>query len=117
MVDMGWINYLIIPSWKIAIEMTRHVDELEDYIEEALDEILEMEDIEYMDEVKVKDLTISDLAELYNSHQILSKLVTIDDAIVFLLYFLKKRGIEYEIVSEFEFDKNKYKGFKIVEWE
>jgi hypothetical protein len=35
---MGWSNYIVIPKWRLLIEISRDVDELADYEKTAMGE-------------------------------------------------------------------------------
>jgi len=108
---MGWSNYLIIPKWKIIIEIPRHVDELYEAKENALDWLIDhyYSDIESK---KINELTIDDLSELYNVFDS-ARYLAESDSSEFLLYFLKKNNIEFEIKSEFDINLNQFKDYKI----
>lgn len=118
---MGWSNYIIIKDWKIVIETSREVDELEDYIKESLDKILD--DDTYIDmstsDLKVSDITVADLCTMASAYDNVSSITCMNTDKLFL-YWLKNRGIEHEIKSEYNIDLKKYKedGYKIVSrWE
>ena len=112
---MGWSNYIIIPEFKLAIEVSRYVEDIEEYEKEALYAITEERDVEDVENVKVRDITVKDLTTLYNAHEIVSSLTGFEiDKL--LLFWLRNRGIEYEIKSEFEAtaDQLKDDGFTVI---
>lgn len=112
---MGWSNYIIIPEFKLAIEVSRYVQDVEEYEKEALYEITEEKDVEDVETVKVRDITVKDLTTLYNAHKIVSSLTGFEiDKL--LLFWLQNRGIEYEIKSEFEAtaDQLKDDGYTVI---
>lgn len=112
---MGWSNYIIIPEFKLAIEVSRYVADIEDYEKEALYEITEEEEVEDVENVKVRDITVKDLTTLYNAHEIVSSLTGFEiDKL--LLFWLQNRGIEYKIKSEFEAtaDQLKDDGYTVI---
>lgn len=113
---MGWSNYIIIPKFKVVIEISRHTNDLPEYIHEA---IHKLEDFDAIGEdVQLKGLTIRVFNKLYNGYEIAESLSCEDDLnIICLLYFLRSYNIEYEIVSEFDIKLNKLKkqGYKIIE--
>lgn len=111
---MGSINFVIIPSLKIAVEVRRDVDEIEEYIVDALDK-LTREDIYNVDctdaynilgEKEVTRLTIKDLATLYTVYEAATSLADMD-LNKFLLYWLTHKGIPFEIKSEYNIDRQK----------
>lgn len=114
---MGWSNYIIIEDWKMIIETSREVDELEDYIKESLDNIIDSDidtDISTSD-LKVNDITIKDLCTLASAYENVSTLSCMDiDKL--LIYWLNSKGIKYNIESEFNINLNQYKedGYKII---
>ncbi len=110
---MGWSNYIIIPKLKVIVETNREVDDIEFYQKDSFDKIIDEEDVDndiYLDleNVKIFDITIKELALLYSDHEIMRciKGIHIDKL---LLYWLKTKGIDFEIESEFNIDKEKYK--------
>lgn len=60
---MGWSNYIIIPEFKLAMEVSRYVEDIEEYEKEALYKITEERDVEDVENVKVRDITVKDLVE------------------------------------------------------
>jgi len=116
---MGWSNYIIIKELKLIIEISRHDDELENYIEKSIDFLINdncsySDNIE-TDEIKVSNLTLKDLSILvtqYNNTIILKDL----NYDKMFLYWLKHRKLDYEIKSEFDINLDEYKkeGYQIV---
>jgi hypothetical protein len=115
---MGWSNYIVIPEWKLLVEISRHVDGIEDYqkitIDKAIDEDnidyimnIDGKDIEDMGDVPVHKVTIKELIELYKSYDIVQSLSGMDSD-VFLLYWLKNRSIGFSVQSENVLDMDKY---------
>ncbi len=112
---MGWSNYIIIPEFKLAIEVSRYVEDIEEYEKEALYEITEEKEVEDVENVKVRDITVKNLTTLYNAHKIVSSLTGFEiDKL--LLFWLQKRGIEYKIKSEFEAtaDQLRDEGYTVI---
>ena len=113
---MGWTNYIIIPKWKLAIEVPRSVEDLESYEREAIEKLLsfcdEVDVFEIL-EKKYKDITLSDLRVMLNGLKILSNFESMNVESL-LLYYLEVGKIEYEVVSEFDFEKRNLKGFTII---
>ena len=115
--NMGWTNFIIIPDWKLVIEAHRSVENLEDYIKEALDKLINNNvdiDIDLSD-LKVNDITVKDLCGLASAHDNASSLYGLDTDKLFL-YWLESKDIEYEIKSEFNIKLEEYtnNGYKII---
>lgn len=124
---MGWSNYIVIPRWKLLIEVSRDVNKIEDYektaIEKAIDEgnidydaHTDGEDIISMGDIPISKITIKDLTELFKSYNIVESLSGMDyDKL--LLYWLKSRGIDFDIQSEHIADTKEYikEGYVMVE--
>jgi len=117
---MGWLNYIVVPKWKVMFEISRHVDELPEHIKKAAEKLYdeEFEELYEIQETKFSDLTAGDFAKVMEAVDIVTSLSSITDPAIFLLIFLHLRGMKYEIISEFEFEERKeeFKNFKILEW-
>lgn len=123
---MGWSNYIIIPEWKVLVEVPREIDDLGEYIYTALENVideentdnrtyLEGENIIDMSDVQINNITIRDLVELYKSYDIVQSLAGISyDR--FFLFWLKKRDIEFSIESEYMVKEKEYEkqGYQII---
>lgn len=112
---MGWSNFIIIEKWKMAIETNRSVNELEDYIKDAIDKMTDTEiDIDISD-LKVSDITVKDLCALVSAYDNASTLYQLDSDKLFL-YWLESRNIEYEIKSEHQINIEQYKenGYDVI---
>jgi hypothetical protein len=115
---MGWSNYIVIPKWKLLIEVSRDINELADYEQTAIDKIIDDENLDYdthfdgedvveMGNVQIGQVTIRDLAELYKRHDIVQSLAGMDYNKLFL-YWLKSRGIDFSVQSEYGIDVKEY---------
>ena len=115
---MGWTNFIIIPSFKVAIETSRNVNEICDYEIKALDYLTNEEryDDDDMGEVKLNNLTIKILSKLVMSYEQSINLVGFESD-KFLLYWLTMRGIGFDIKSEHNVNKDELReqGYVIVE--
>lgn len=117
---MGWSNYIIIHQLKVIVETNREVEDIVFYQKDAIDKILDEENIDdaYLDleNIKISDITIKDLALLYRDHDIVRCIrgTPIDKL---LLYWLKIRGIDFDVKSEHSVDREKYKseGYIFIE--
>ena len=118
---MGWSSYIIIPRLKLIVETNREIEDIDFYQKECIDEILDEENIDdgvYADlkNVKIFDITIENLALLYKDHEIMQCIRGIHVDRLFL-YWLKVKGIDFDIKSESTIDREKYKseGYIIIE--
>jgi len=100
----------------MLIEVNRSVGEIEEYITNALNSIIDNGDIDIdTSDLKVSDITVKDLCILANAYENASTLSQLEiDKL--LLYWLDRRNIGYEIKSEHNVDTKKYKedGYNIV---
>ncbi len=123
---MGWSNYIIIPDYKLLIEVPRNIDDIEDYAENAIDSAIDEENIDVgenfeeecaltIDNVPINKITIKDIAKLYKRYEIVQNLAGTDYNVL-LLFWLKKREIDFEIKSEYNMDIKKYRedGYTII---
>ena len=118
MVDMGWVNYIVIPKFKMIIETSRYVDEDSlDFIENAYTKLLNvLEDFnsELLHE-NLQSIDLSDFADMITITRQADIIFSDFHIDYLLLLWLKKKGIEFEIISEFEYEKqkSKYKNYII----
>ena len=110
---MGWSNYIIIPNLKLAIEISRSIDTLEYYEEEAIQKALDYQEDELPQKQATK-LTLSEMSSMAEAVKILNNIP--EDSTILFLFWLKKQNIEFEIISEFDFNKRKdeFKDFKTL---
>lgn len=118
---MGWSNYIIIPAWKVLIEVPREIDDIEEYEHRAIERAIDEDNFEYehlegedikdiinIGNVPINKITVRDLAELYKRYDIVQSLTGMDYNKL-LLFWLKIREIEFKIEPEYNMDKEKYK--------
>jgi len=114
---MGWINYVILPKQKLAIVISRHVNDIEEYEKDAFRKIIgnELDPFEDSD-IKVKDITVKELCKIYSAYETMSTLSGLEGD-KFLLFWLVNKGIEFEIKSEHNVDIEECKrnGYHIIE--
>ena len=115
---MGWSNYLIVPELKLVVKISRHI-QFEDYEEKALDSIFnDHDDFASMEPCKkVTDLSVKDLGTMMKAYDDLMSIYCIGDPVELLMYWLKKKGIDYEIKHEDDIDLNTLEelGFTIMD--
>ena len=123
---MGWSNYIIIPDLKLVIEVTRDVSDIEDFECDAVGNSISEDNFEHTDHVEGEDaidiedvpihkITIKDLAELHRRYDMIQSLTGMDYNKL-LLYWLKKREIEFNIRPEHGINLKEYEkeGYNIV---
>lgn len=118
---MGWSNYIIIPKLKLIVETTRNINELHDYQKKALDYLTDEERIYDTDEeqevgdIPIQDVTVQDISLLYTIYDQANKISEMEPD-KFFLYWLESKGIDYEILTEFDIgDKlEEYKNTYII---
>jgi len=115
---MGWSNYIIIPKFKLLIEVSRSVDNIAEYEETAIEKAIDEENIDYdtylegenivdMGDIPISKITVKNLSALYKKYEIVYSLSGMDyDKL--LLFWLKNRGIEFQIKSEHNIDFDEY---------
>ena len=116
---MGWSNFIIIPKLKLVVETSRYVD-VEDSVHffDNLKELIQESEkipIEIFD-VKYSDMTISDVSKIVSVAEKSSYTFSDFDRDLLLLAWLEYNNMDFEIVSEFNFNEQKYKkgGYKII---
>lgn len=112
---MGWTNFVIIPKLKLAVEISRSIDELDEWEEESIEKALYFYEEEIPNK-KITGLTFDDAKILGEAVKILNNIP--EDRDVLFLFWLKKRNVEYEIISEMklEEEKEKYKNYTFVRY-
>ena len=115
--NMGWSNFIIIEKWKMIIEANRSVNELEHYIKDAIDKMIDNDTEIVIDisDLKVSDITVKDLCILASAYDNASVIYQLDSDKLFL-YWLESRNIEYEIKSEHQINIEQYKenGYDVI---
>lgn len=113
---MGWVNYVIIKKWKIMFEISRHVSDLDEDAEEEIKKLWNESESYYnkIDKVrnkKISDIRVCDIQVLSSFSESYVKISTIDSD-NFLLYWLKSKEIDYEILSEHDERIKEYENYK-----
>lgn len=119
---MGWSNYVIVPTLKLLIEVSRDVDNIKDYEIEDINKAIGEENLYYEDDsvdmgnIKINDITIKDLTFLYDGYKIVQAIAGLN-ANKLLLFWLKSREIDHEVKSQFDIniDELKTEGYVLVE--
>jgi len=99
---MGWINYIVVPQWKVKIQVNRETDSLSEHVEKSLETLadgLEELDIYEIKQKKLTDLTAGDFEVLMKCGEICSSLEQFDLGQL-MLFWLNRNDAEYVIVSE-----------------
>lgn len=102
---MGWVNFIVVPKWKLAFEVSRNIDEdIEaNYFEEELG----------CDIYKpLKDLTLVDITNLVEYYKKTPNVSCNDE---YLLLWIKSLvDVDYYIMSEHKFIESEYKNYTII---
>lgn len=115
---MGWSNYIIIPKFKLLVEVPREINDIEDYEEIAIEKAIDEDNIDndtYLDgdnivdigDVPIDKITIKNLVALHKRYEIVQSISGLDYNKL-LLFWLKNRGIEFQIKSENNMDFIEY---------
>lgn len=120
---MGWINYIVIPKYKLKVEINRYCTDMWlSHIEEDMKLInsLHEEAQKYTEEnTKFKDITMDEFSLKYTLANKLIGLLGLADYYLYEYMFmllLKQRNIDFEVLSEYELeDHPKYKKYKTIE--
>lgn len=115
---VGWTNFIIVPSLKLAVECSRQIDEesaknLSVTIKELFDEENSVCDILEEPHAKIS---------AKNWSAILEKAATADKLSghyhdYLLAVWLLLRKTDFQIISEFDFEKFNKTGFKVLRFE
>ncbi len=125
---MGWVNCIIIHELKLLVDIPREVDDIDYFYEKAINdaidennfdagEHIEEDDMLTIEDVPIGKITIKDISGLHKRYEIIQKLAGMSRDKLFL-FWLKNRGIKYEIASEHNIDFEKYKmnGYTRITW-
>lgn len=106
---MGWVNFVIIKDLKLVVVVPRAIrpeEGLQQYVEKVLDgevtdasenDLLPLEPYSFRDKPCI-DITVTELATLIKVYDAFTALREVSH-VEHLLYWLKKSGITYEILS------------------
>jgi len=111
----GWNNYIIIPELKLAIRVSRELDEGNFYeYEDQAKKFFDLthfitEELNYeCFEKPLHKLTLDDLTDVLKiakeSADALMHLYELDKLLIYWLVF---RNMKFEVISEFQFEKRK----------
>jgi len=115
---MGWSNFIVIPDWKLLIEVSRDLQTYnKDFTEESFDGLFESVDNFNFECLETKltevDLkTVSGMVAIVDNCSFLQEFNYNE----FLLVWLNNRKIDYKILSSFDIDNDeeKYKDYKKI---
>ena len=118
---MGWSKYIVIPAWKVMIEVPKEVDDdtgnrYQDSLDK-LESIFEDVDVCVFDK-KLTEISLHDMASIVKIAEHSTIIGTEGDmhgTAPYLMMFLKSRKIQYDIIDETILDKpeveKKYKDY------
>lgn len=109
------MEYLVIPQWRLVIEIDS-IEDIEDSEEESINEIINEQNVESPDigNLEVADLTIGEIANLYKLYETMQSAAGMD-ANMLLLFWLRNKCIDYTI--ECDIEQFKTEGYTIVSTE
>ena len=115
-IKMGWTNYIIIPKLKIAVQVSRWVDDDNEDLYNAIDKLIDHVFNHDLLFESYKDLTLGYLSELIQVYDLARNFedISINE---FFVYWLKKRNIDFEIKTsnEISAEQLRRKGYKVIE--
>lgn len=113
---MGWVNYIVVPDWKMMFEISRymnmtseHSNELEfiqSDIKKIGNQLSELPDTAF--EEKYKDVTLHNFTRYVQIAETCQSLFGMADYYLpeyMLMQLLENHKIKYRIISEFDLDK------------
>jgi len=114
---MGWVNYIVIPRFKIAIVVSRYLNEAPDV--ELFKRLLDVVDEFNTDALyePVNELKVTDLLDMGTIAKYTVNLFTGFDIDALLLMWLELVKVDYELISEFEFNerKDEFKDYQVID--
>ena len=111
---MGWTNFIVVPKLGLIVETTRDLSvdqtdmKLTDWVKGVLDgSDAGTEEGEEIEDKPCLAITVADMKVLQEALSAMSAILefTCED---FLLYWLERRGLEYEVMNEYEFKEKAY---------
>lgn len=113
---MGWNNYIVVPKLRLLIKTSRYTC-LDTFTDIALNRLFD-DIIEHirLEEIRLSDLNIKDLTTLVNNNMLLCEIDTLENIDSLLLYWLKSKDIDHNILNENDADIEEYrsKGYTII---
>lgn len=114
---MGWVNYIVVPIWKMKFVVTRNFKEDEEILKK-IDILSECQEELQDGDILSKELNNLNLTELntaLNCISVINEIYFDEFPALGLIIFLKSRKIDFEIISETSQEMEKYKNFIMVE--
>jgi len=109
-IKMGWCNYVVIPRWNLAFQISRHVQT--DNLNSINELLLAVNDFNFEDlEIKLRDInldTVSKMTRVINASNIAQK----TEPGIFLLWWLTLSNIKFEVIHENLINEPEYKAYK-----
>jgi hypothetical protein len=117
---MGWSNYIVIPDWKLIVEISRYINQ-DDllYIREDLESLEKLHnDLQRYsgEETNFRTATMSEISLRYvyseKCEQLFSMMSDFMNEYI-LMKFLEDRNTQYRVISEFDLDDEKGENYQI----
>ena len=117
---MGWSNYIVIPDWKLMIEISRYCNQGDlEYIKEDLEMIYKLHDElqRYSgEETNFRKTTMSEMSLRYVHSKKCEQLFNIMEYYInefIFMKFLEDRNIKYRVISEFDLDDKEGENYQL----
>ncbi len=99
---MGWSSWIVVDKYKLAVEISRSTEPLNDYEGKSLNELMECGEVDdgnvTVTERQLKDITMGDLSKILKFYDIRDNMYNIHHDKLFM-YWLTRRGISYKYLS------------------
>lgn len=107
---MGWTNYISVPSLKLLIEVSRHLNQ--DFLDKKF-KLVDDDDSPIELDKNYNELSINDLYSLIKYYDESTK---VSDADALLLYWLNSRGVPFTVISESQYidSKDSYSNWRVI---
>jgi hypothetical protein len=104
---MGWINYAVVPKWRLAFPISRHAHFIDDDIDRYIDALLEFDDNKQALETAFQEVTVAQMMELSEVAEAATMVDSMDEL---LLYWLRKSRLAFFVLTEDEFEQRRKQG-------
>lgn len=108
---MGWTNYLVLKKYKVAFEISKHLEDVDDWEKKALDLFTEENDDYFIFEKNIEDLTFDNYLQIGTLAKAFQNL-RCDDVSKLLIFWAFMTKQDYEILEPSKFEDKE--GYVIV---
>lgn len=108
-------NYIIIEDLKLLIAIDENIYGIEDFEENALDNIIDsdQDDLTDIEGAKIDDLTIKEIGIIASACELVNNLAGLQ-ADKLLLYWLRNKDIDFEISDNVDIEDYERNGYLII---